>query len=802
MNKWIGRTGAKVAAWIGITASAVLFFVGVAGVLVIDEIGVYDYASEEACRESLYETAAKQYAMQALYNIKYGEERDFGNTSFRYGIVNTNDPDSVNLGDPDSYLESNFTGEINPEELYIMMYEIGDDTNFYWSDNVLSGYGWESSAETMDAEKMLGVYEVVYNRVNSVFYYNTSEGYYPVREVGIYDSVEGKTRIYNFAYDFEREAYYYIGEEQTGDVSDQSAEIAEADLSPDVSLEGLEELGILPDMTNVILDGREYAYSDGAIRVTDESLGEGTVTEEWNYEVDADAWMIAVLSEEADTDSYLVAVQFPKEAGYGISSDLFVQANTFAAIGYGLRYGVYAILLLSLAAGLLCFVFLLCAAGHRRGTDEIVLTWADRIPFDVFLAVIGTPMMVVVVSGMYSVANFVSMIPAMAGLLLILLCEGWMLLFGILSFATRVKHGKWWENTVCWWILSRVYRFVKLIGENISLLWKVLIVIGVLSLAEFWVVSWDGIGRITMSWLAEKVVLAPLILLAVLQMQKLKEGAKRMAEGDLDHRIDTEKMFGEFRRHGEALNSISTGMSLAVDERMKSERFKTELITNVSHDIKTPLTSIINYVDLLEKEELHNETAEEYLEVLKRQSARLKKLIEDLMEASKASTGNLAVHLEKLEAGVSLVQIVGEFDEKIHAAGLKLLVEKPELPIYIMADSRHFWRVVDNLMNNICKYAQPDTRVYVNLEVRGELAVFTFRNTSRYPLNITSEELMERFVRGDSSRNTEGSGLGLSIAKSLMDLMQGTFSLYVDGDLFKVVLELPVTKEDVEQEEK
>ena len=275
-----------------------------------------------------------------------------------------------------------------------------------------------------------------------------------------------------------------------------------------------------------------------------------------------------------------------------------------------------------------------------------------------------------------------------------------------------------------------------------------------------------------------------------------------MAEGDLDHRIDTEKMFGEFRRHGEALNSISTGMSLAVDERMKSECFKTELITNVSHDIKTPLTSIINYVDLLEKEELHNETAEEYLEVLKRQSARLKKLIEDLMEASKASTGNLAVHLEKLEAGVSLVQIVGEFDEKIHAAGLKLLVEKPELPIYIMADSRHFWRVVDNLMNNICKYAQPDTRVYVNLEVRGELAVFTFRNTSRYPLNITSEELMERFVRGDSSRNTEGSGLGLSIAKSLMDLMQGTFSLYVDGDLFKVVLELPVTKEDVEQEEK
>lgn len=805
MNKWTGRTGAKVAAWIGITASAVLFFVGVAGVLVIDEIGVYDYPSEEACRESLYETAADQYTMQALYNIVYGGENDFGDTFFRYGIVRTDDPDSVDLSDKNSYLESNFTEEIVSEELYVKLYEIGDNTNFYWSDNVLSGYAWESSAETMAAEKMLGVYEIVYNRTDGVFYYSTGEGYYPVREVGIYDSVEGETRIYNFAYDFERKAYYYTGEEQTGDVSGQSAETAEtaeADLSLDVSLEGLEELGIQPDMTNVILDGREYAYSDGVIRVTDESLGEGNITEEWNYEVDPDAWTISVLTAEEDTDTYLVAVQFPGEAGYGISSDLFVQANTFAAIGYGLRYGVYAILLLSLAGGVLCFVFLLCAAGHRRGTDEIVLTWADRIPFDIFLAVIGTPMVAVGMFGLYGVAGFVSMIPAMAGLLLILLCEGWMLLFAILSFATRAKHGKWWENTVCWWILRRVYRFVKLIGENISLLWKVLIVIGVLSMAEFWVVSWDGIGRITVSWLAEKVVLVPLILLAVLQMQKLKEGAERMAEGDLDHRIDTEKMFGEFRRHGEALNSISTGMSLAVDERMKSERFKTELITNVSHDIKTPLTSIINYVDLLEKEDLHNEVAEEYLAVLERQSARLKKLIEDLMEASKASTGNLAVHLEKLEAGVSLVQIVGEFDEKIHAAGLKLLVEKPEQPIYIMADSRHFWRVVDNLMNNICKYAQPDTRVYVNLEVRGELAVFTFRNTSRYPLNITSEELMERFVRGDSSRNTEGSGLGLSIAKSLMDLMQGTFSLYVDGDLFKVVLELPVAKEDVEQEEK
>ena len=230
-------------------------------------------------------------------------------------------------------------------------------------------------------------------------------------------------------------------------------------------------------------------------------------------------------------------------------------------------------------------------------------------------------------------------------------------------------------------------------------------------------------------------------------------------------------------------------MSLAVDERMKSERFKTELITNVSHDIKTPLTSIINYVDLLEKTDIQDEKAKEYLEVLERQSARLKKLIEDLIEASKASTGNLPVNNEDLEANVFVTQILGEFEEKLANAGLELIINKPEKEIPVRADGRHLWRVVDNLMNNICKYAQPGSRVYINLEETEDKVLLTFRNMSKYPLNITSEELMERFVRGDSSRNTEGNGLGLSIAKSLMELMNGKLLLYVDGDLFKVVLE-------------
>ncbi len=295
-------------------------------------------------------------------------------------------------------------------------------------------------------------------------------------------------------------------------------------------------------------------------------------------------------------------------------------------------------------------------------------------------------------------------------------------------------------------------------------------------------------GGAVFLWLIETILLTVAAYYAVLQINELQKAAGKMADGNLGYKVRTEKMFSPCKRHGDNLNKIGEGLSKAVDERMKSERFKTELITNVSHDIKTPLTSIINYVDLLEKEELHNEKAEEYLDVLERQSSKLKKLIEDLVEASKASTGNLEVGNELLEAGVFLTQTVGEFEEKLSLSGLQLIVKKPEEAVYISADGRHLWRVVDNLMSNICKYAQPSSRVYVNLEKEYDIVTITFRNISKYELNINGDELMERFIRGDSSRNTEGHGLGLSIAKSLMDLMGGGMEITVDGDLFKVRL--------------
>ena len=215
------------------------------------------------------------------------------------------------------------------------------------------------------------------------------------------------------------------------------------------------------------------------------------------------------------------------------------------------------------------------------------------------------------------------------------------------------------------------------------------------------------------------------------------------------------------------------------------------LITNVSHDIKTPLTSIINYVDLLKKEEITQPKAQEYIEVLERQSARLKKLIEDLMEASKASTGNIAVELELCDINILLTQTIGEFEEKLNSKELSLVIDQSLENIFIMADNRHIWRIFDNLMNNICKYGQPGTRVYINIEATEKEVTIIFRNTSGYQLNISSDELLERFVRGDSSRHTEGSGLGLSIAQNLAELMGGSLKLHVDGDLFKVILAFP-----------
>lgn len=482
------------------------------------------------------------------------------------------------------------------------------------------------------------------------------------------------------------------------------------------------------------------------------------------------------------------------------ANDRFLRAEYWINYGYSMRYFIIAIAAISVIASVILFIFLMFGAGRRKGEDKIKLNSIDKIPFDILLTIVL--FMFAITGAIFFDVNDRS---NSAGIIIILsviiIINTLLTILLSMSFAARYKTGGWWKNTItyivinfCLRLIRGIYKGIRNFVRNFSLFWKVILGLILVSLAELTImaITYDNGGLLLLFWMLEKLILIPPILLLVMNLRKLQIGGRKIAEGDLNYKVDTSHMFWDFKCHGENLNSIGNGMSKAVNERLKSEKFKTELITNVSHDIKTPLTSIINYVDLLKKEVTEEGTIKEYVSVLDRQSARLKKLTEDLVEASKASTGNMIVNMERTEVGLLLEQAAGEYEEKIKGCGLELVLTKPEEEIFIMADGRLLWRVFDNLLGNICKYSHPGTRAYLNLEQKNGEAVIIFRNVSKYPLNITSDELFERFVRGDSSRNTEGSGLGLSIAKSLIELQKGNMELYIDGDLFKVILKFRI----------
>lgn len=462
---------------------------------------------------------------------------------------------------------------------------------------------------------------------------------------------------------------------------------------------------------------------------------------------------------------------------------------------YGLRYELIAVAVISLILSVLLFVFLMSAAGHRDGSDTITPNFIDRIPFDLFTAVMAIVICCPIAFGIEVGRSFA--FANLLGLLVAFVLGELLLFLFFMSLSTRLKLKNVIKSCLiyrilrwCWRLLKKAGRLFRAFIHGLPLLGRAGFVVAAVLLVEFIYIcaTEHSTGAQLFGWFVERAVLLALLVYLLACVKRLRTGASKIARGDMNYSIDTKYMHGDLLDHANDLNSIRDGISRAVNERMKSEHFKTELITNVSHDIKTPLTSIVNYVDLLSKENIENEKAQEYIGVLQRQSARLKKLTEDLVEASKASTGNLAVNLERCELGVLLDQTAGEYGEKLSAQGLELIMKKPEEPVTVLADGRHLWRILDNLMNNICKYAQPGTRVYLNLEKQAGKAVMTFRNVSKYQLNISGDELMERFVRGDSSRNTEGSGLGLSIARSLAQLQGAQLDLVVDGDLFKVTV--------------
>ena len=518
----------------------------------------------------------------------------------------------------------------------------------------------------------------------------------------------------------------------------------------------------------------------------------------------------------------------------------------------GLIAGHNTALTLILVISLLLFaalaVFLCSCAGCKKGSTEIKAGGFNALPLDLYgggvaALCIGLAYLAFIMfqnaidqtssQGITSTVLTVAVMGYCGCVLFVCFC---------FAFAAQVKmgHGHWFWNTVAgrclklagrllhrlFLFLPELWRFVlrivkdvfKVAGALVTLLWswaktalrflgRLLRRVGKLCERTL------SLLPLTWQWIVAGGVLAAWLLLAFLSGREsmavlwcvaalvtvmygsncfgiLLDAAKRMRGGDLESKVEEKYLVGCFREFADELNGLADVAMVAAQNQLKSERMKTELITNVSHDIKTPLTSIINYVDLLGKPH----TAEEektYVEVLSRQSQRLKKLIDDLMEMSKASTGNVQVEIARIDAVEAVTQALGEFSDKLTAAGLTPVFHQSEEAIFLLADGRLLWRAMSNVLSNAVKYALPGTRLYVDVSAAEDKAIISFKNISGAQLNISAEELMERFVRGDSSRNTEGSGLGLNIAKSLMELQKGQLQLLVDGDLFKVTLVFP-----------
>lgn len=502
---------------------------------------------------------------------------------------------------------------------------------------------------------------------------------------------------------------------------------------------------------------------------------------------------IPVVTETFEISLY-IPTEYPVETEVAFVMSLvdFAIANRYLPIITGAA---------SLVLLVIIFIYLMCAAGCKAGAEGITPNWIDKIPFDLYLVILAV--IVCVIIALSDVFDHDLL------MLIYLFCAG--VLFALLfislcmTTATRAKLGTVLSNTVIGLalvllvkILKAVFKFVKKIFSgicyafaNLKFVWRAVIICALIAAFEIFTIFFI----VEMYWMRAfwvfvflfgNLFLATMAVFYLIAFFKIKKCIKELANGNSYAKVDNQYVFGIFKECADDLNNIGLGIQKAVEESMKSERLKTELITNVSHDLKTPLTSIVNYVDILSKEDIQPEEAKEHVNVLVRQSQRMKKLIDDLIEASKASTGATKVELTRSDLSMLLSQSVVEYEDRFTNSNLSVKMTLPEKPLVANLDGKLMWRVFDNVLGNICKYAQPGTRVYITAAEKGDDIVVSFKNISKYELNISSDELMERFVRGDSSRSTEGSGLGLSIARSLCDLQNATLDIDIDGDLFKV----------------
>ena len=473
-------------------------------------------------------------------------------------------------------------------------------------------------------------------------------------------------------------------------------------------------------------------------------------------------------------------------------------------------YETYSKLMFPMLAGaifgsvlwLIGMVWLTVTAGRKPKDEEIHLNGFDRWYTEIAAgAVIGIWLAGTIISGTLIANSSLGYSHAVVTVIVTCLICGtytmaWFLI-GYLSLVRRIKAGTLWKNSlirkVLKWIgkcRGKLAGFVRSFSRNTAEKIKVLLVGGAFLFLQFLIIGciFSGAGVFLLALMAVDVAAMIFAIRKADGLDLIMDGLKKISDGELQYKIKTDTLTGKQKVMAEYINNIGSGLDAAVENSLKKERMQTELITNVSHDLKTPLTSIINYVDLMKRENPTDPKIQEYLRILDEKSQRLKVLTEDVVEASKASTGNIKLEMNDIDFVEMVQQVIGEFEEKFQERNLTMMVHFTDEPSIIYADGQKMWRVLENVFGNVVKYAMEGTRVYAEISNQNKKVIFSLKNISAQPLNFSADELTERFIRGDVARNTEGSGLGLSIAKSLTELQGGEFKLHLDGDLFKVII--------------
>lgn len=466
---------------------------------------------------------------------------------------------------------------------------------------------------------------------------------------------------------------------------------------------------------------------------------------------------------------------------------------------------IYFALPISSVMVIVISAYLVMSVGHTKGKEGIDINDLDKVPFEILFAIVmviaGIGFAVVEVFGETRMEEYYKLM--LSGIITAYFVVYTAAIILITTFVKRIKAKILIKTTITGKVVLWTYKAINKTASKTDNALKLFMTSRknatrlILLIALYILVMLITLGIIgpfspflgVVADLAITAYVLNQIIKRINSFETVENHLKGMYEGNNSDKIEVGSLTPEFHNMAGYINDISNGFENAIEEGIKSEKMKTELITNVSHDIKTPLTSIINYVDLLKQENIENEKAKEYIEILEAKSHRLKRLTEDLVEASKASSGNLKLNLEKINVAELINQTTGEFEDKFKESGLEVVAKLPQEEVYIEADSRYMFRVIENLFSNISKYAAKNSRVYVDITTYGDKVGISIKNISAEKLNISPEELMQRFVRGDRSRTTEGSGLGLSISRDLTELQKGKFEIQIDGDLFKVELE-------------